>query len=113
MSGVGASFGSDDRDMVLGKCMDSIAAKVLPYLGSKKFLEGNDVSLNDFTLFEYCDMINALTEGDDRLFTANPTLKAHRENMLAIPKFAAYYNSDACVKRPILAPFCKLPQWSQ
>ena len=95
-------FGSGDRNELIEK-LTTPAAKIITYLGSKNFLQGDEVRFTDFLLFELTEMINAACE-DDRFMTANPTAAAHHARMLALPTFGAYWNSDKALKAPFFPP---------
>ena len=106
------AFGSPDVEPLRAKCMEGFA-KIVPYLGSKQFLEGNEVSMNDFSLFEFIEMTNILNENES-LYDTYPALRAFHQSMLALPKFGEYFNSAECMKGPILTPgICKIEQWTR
>ena len=87
--------------------MDSVGPLV-EYLGAKKFLIGNNVSMADFLLYECVDTLLAVCQ-DTRVFTAHPTLKAWFLRMRALPRFGEYVTSSRFCSHPFLpAAFAKL-----
>ena len=99
-------FRSDDRDAAIEIAMKGIGP-IVDVLGSKNYLIGAKVSLVDFVLFEGIETVIVLCR-DERLFDKHPTLRALRDRMLALPKFGAYYKSDACIKRPFFISTVKV-----
>ena len=104
------SFKNADKAAVLAKVMTGLAT-LSTYLGTKNFMEGAEVTMNDFALFEFIEMALLLQEGTE-VYDAQPTLSAFRERMMALPKFADYYNSPECLKGPITPAPCKHPEWN-
>ena len=80
--------------------MDTIGPLV-EYLGAKKFLIGNNVSMADFLLYECVDTLLAVCQ-DTRVFNAHPTLKAWYLRMRALPRFGEYITSGRFVSHPFL-----------
>ena|ERR550525_158487 len=102
MAGAGSAFSNPDKEVLFEK----IAAALGPlatYLGDKSFLHGNSVRMTDFILWELIETGNAAA-GDDRLGQQYPKLKAFHERVLALPTFAAYWNSDKALKAPFFPP---------
>ena len=50
-------FGSGDR-MELSERFSKGLANVITYMGSNNFLHGNQVSMNDFMVYEFVETIN-------------------------------------------------------
>ena len=62
----------------------------------------------DFQLWECCEAINALAQ-DNRLFDAYPKLAEFYERVKALPKFAAFLESDKHLAAPFVPPnFAKI-----
>ena len=87
--------------------MDGIGPLV-QYLGSKKFLLGNNVTMADFLLYESVDSLLAVCQ-DTRVFTAHPSLKAWFLRMRALPRFGEYVTSGRFCSHPFLpSQFAKI-----
>ena len=72
---------------------------IVNYLADKPFLVGENISYVDFTLFELCDLMQFISDG--QLFTQYPSLESFSERVKALPKLAEYYADDErCMKRP-------------
>ena len=80
-----------------------LVGPVVEYLGSKKFLIGNNVCMADFLLYECVDSLLAVYQ-DTRVFTTHPTLKAWFLRMRALPRFGEYVNSSRFLAQPFLPP---------
>ena len=92
------------------KCFDNIMSgdafeKIVNYLGSKTFLTGNEVRYVDLYMYEVINFILALDSTGNQLYTQFPSLKAYYERVKAVPKFAAYLNSDKYQERLYAPPF--------
>ena len=107
MTAMPAVFGTGDRNDLI-KFLTEAVANSVTYLGSKKFLHGDEVRFTDFILFELTETINTARE-DDGFMTANPTVAAHHARMLALPAFGAYWNSDKALKAPFFPSMAKIP----
>ena len=80
---------------------------IVNFLGDKQFLVGDQVTYVDFTLFEMCDLMNWISEG--QLFEQNPTLQAYWQRVRDLPGLQEYYNDDSrCMKRPFNNKVAKL-----
>ena len=59
---------------------------IVAALGTNKFLAGDSVTYVDFTLFELCDLMDFISEGD--LFKTYETLKQYSDRVKALPRLA-------------------------
>ncbi len=68
---------------------------------------GNNVTYVDFTLFELCELMTFISEG--QLFVNYPTLAAYCDRVKALPKLAEFYADDTrCMKAPFNNKVAKL-----
>ena len=68
-------------------------------MGANKFLTGNDVRYVDFTMFELCEMMQWISEG--QLFQKYPKLSSYCDRVKSLPGMAEFYAYDTrCIKRP-------------
>ena len=80
---------------------------IVTYLGEKKFIVGNNVTYVDFTLFELCELMQWISEG--QLFTNYPNLLQYCDRVKALPKLAEFYADDTrCMKAPFNNKVAKL-----
>ena len=99
-------YTSGDRPAITANLLQKVKP-IVQFLGDKPFLVGNDVTYVDFTLFEMCDLMNWISEG--QLFEQNPTLKQYYERVKALPRLNDYYNDDSrCMKKPFNNKVAKL-----
>ena len=88
-------YGSGDAAEVKANA-DAGLPKVVEFLGSKKFLTGDDVTWVDFYFVE---MIELLSKQDEGLFDKYPTLKTYKESVFGLPKVAEYLASESCKEK--------------
>ena len=91
-------YTTNDRQSIKAIALQKVRP-IVDFLGEKKFLIGNDVTYIDFTMFELCDLMDFITEGE--LLGQYPTLKAYSDRVKGLPRVAEYYDDDErCMKRP-------------
>ena len=77
--------------------------KMLPlvkHLGQKSFLNGEQVCVADFVLFEMCELLYKL-QGDDA-WAHFPTLQPYHARIAELPGMKEFYESDRMVRAPFL-----------
>ena len=91
-------YASADRAPLVQKMHEKVPA-IVAALGSNRFLAGDSVTYVDFTLFELCDLMEFISEGD--LFKKYEVLKEYSDRMKALPRLGEFYADDSkCMKRP-------------
>ena len=85
MSWLVMCFGTTDRAAVIEKACTSFAP-LAAHLGDKNFMQGNDVTMVDFIMFDLVETIEALCE-DDRLLQQYSNLTPYMARMKALPNF--------------------------
>ena len=89
---------------------ETILTRVQPivaFLGEKQFLAGENVTYVDFTMFELCQLMDFISEG--QLFTQQPSLQQYCERVKSLPKLAEFYADDEkCMKRPFNNKIAKI-----
>ena len=89
---------------------ETILTRVQPivaFLGEKQFLAGDNVTYVDFTMFELCQLMDFISEG--QLFTQQPSLQQYCERVKSLPKLAEFYADDEkCMKRPFNNKIAKI-----
>ena len=98
MSWLVICFASSDRAAIIEKAVTSFA-QIASHLGSKNFMQGDDVTLVDFLMFDSIETIQALCE-DDRLLQEYTNLTPYMERMRNLPNFRDYLNSDDQIRSP-------------
>jgi len=102
----GSCYGSSDV-AAIKSIIDSRLPAIQKFLGSKKFLVGDNVTYVDFILFELCDFMMWVTDG--QLFTKFPNLKDYFNRVKQLPRLKEFYENDAkCIKRPYNNKVAKL-----
>ena len=89
------AFQQDDRQVVIDKCISTFPP-IAEHLGSKNFMQGNDITMIDFYMFDLVETILELCQ-DERIYTTHPALPAFMDRMRALPTLAAYMNSDKMI----------------
>ena len=102
---VGPGFKDASRDPAREKSGVD-AEKIAVYLGDKNFCLGDKCTLADLIVMEYCITVNAIL-GNEDLWTAQPKLKAHHDRMIAMPKLAAFMETDAYKNTRFFPQSCK------
>jgi len=72
-------------------------ARVVTYLGNKKFLIGDYVTCVDFMFYEILELLDYISEGS--IYTQNPTLKLYKENVENLEKMQEHMKSDRFMKK--------------
>ena len=85
MSWLVLCFSPTDRATVIERACTSFAP-LATHLGDKNFMQGNDVTMVDFIMFDLVETIEALCE-DDRLLQQYSTLTPYMARMKALPNF--------------------------
>uniref|UniRef100_A0A7S3MRH6 glutathione transferase n=1 Tax=Favella ehrenbergii TaxID=182087 RepID=A0A7S3MRH6_9SPIT len=99
-------YTSGDRPAITANLLQKVKP-IVNFLGEKKFLVGSDVTYVDFTLFEMCDLMNWISEG--QLFEQNPSLERYYQRVKSLPRLSEYYADDErCMKRPFNNKVAKL-----
>ncbi len=81
--------------------------QVADFLADKQFLMGDNVTYVDFILFELCDFMAWITDGE--LYTKFPNLQSYHERVRNLPKLKEFYQDDTrCIKRPYNNKVAKL-----
>ena len=72
---------------------------IVEFLGEKKFLVCEDVTYVDFTMFELCELMQFISQGE--LFRRYPKLEAYSKRIKGLPRLREFYADDTrCMKRP-------------
>ena len=99
-------YTSGDRAAITANLLEKVKA-IVRFLGQNAFLAGESVTYVDFTMFELCELMDWISEG--QLFSQNPSLHQYCERVKALPKLAEYYADDTkCMKRPFNNKIAKL-----
>ena len=62
-------------------------------------MAGENVTYVDFVMFELCDLMNWLTNGD--IYNHYPNLKQYFDRVANLPRLKEFFEDDArCIKRP-------------
>ena len=68
---------------------------------------GENVTYVDFVMFELCEFMGWITDGE--LYTKFPNLKGYQERIKNLPKLKEFYEDDTkCIKRPYNNKVAKL-----
>ena len=68
-------------------------------MADKKFLVCEEPTYVDFTMFELCELMQFISQGE--LFRRYPKLEAYSTRIKSLPRLAEYYADDSrCMKRP-------------
>ena len=100
-------FTSDDRDAAIEKALGGHLPALVGVLGAKDYLIGANVTYVDFVLFEGIESVLKICK-DERIFDKYPTLRSFKARMLKLPKFGAWYSSEACQKANFFPHFIKV-----
>ena len=99
-------YTSGDRASIASNALDKVQP-IVRFLGSNKYIAGGELTYVDFVLFELCELMQWISEG--QLFTKNPTLLAHSNRMKALPRLSDFYQDDTrCMKAPFNNKVAKL-----
>lgn len=71
------------------------------FLGSKKFLLGDNVSFLDMSLFETLDVLKLINPD---VLSTMPNLEEYYERVRNLPKLKEFLDSDRSTKWPVLGP---------
>ena len=66
---------------------------LVKFLGDKKFLAGDDVTVVDFFLWE---LLQAVRLAVPDLYTQFPSLQGYHDNFRALPGVKEYFDDEAC-----------------
>lgn len=87
-----------ERATVIQKaCTDF--APIAAHLGSKNFMQGSEVTMVDFLMFDLVETIEALCQ-DDRLLQQYQNLAPYMTRMRALPNFKDYLSSTEIIRAP-------------
>ncbi len=99
-------YTSEDKNAIAKICIDK-TQPVAAYLGKKSFLMGDNVTYVDFILFELCDFMMWITDG--QIFSKYPNLREYFNRVKELPRLREFYLNDAkCIKRPFNNKVAKL-----
>ena len=99
-------YTSGDRATITASLLEKVKPLV-HFLGEKQFLVGSEVTYVDFTMFELCEFMQWISEG--QLFSEFPQLHAYHERVKGLPRLSEYYADDTkCMKRPFNNKVAKL-----
>ena len=99
-------YTSGDRAAISALILEKIKP-ISAYLGNKTFLVGDSVTYVDFILFELCELMSFITEG--QLFAQNHNLGPYCDRVKGLPRLSEYYADDTkCMKRPFNNKVAKL-----
>ena len=99
-------YTSGDRAAITANLLEKVKPLVR-FLGTKRFLIGDNVTYVDFIFFELCDFMNWIAQG--KLFEGYPVLLEYFNNVKALPRLAEFYADDErCMKRPYNNKIAKL-----
>ena len=97
---------SGDKAAIAKTCLEK-TQPVATYLGKKNFLMGDNVTYVDFILFELCDFMTWMTDG--QLYVRYPNLKDYFNRIKQLPRLKEFFENDAvCIKRPFNNKIAKL-----
>ena len=87
-----------EKKMVAFACLQH-SEQIANFLGQKDFLLGDNITYVDFVLFEHCDFMNWITEGE--IYARYPNLLAHYNKVKNLPKLKEFFLDDQkCIKSP-------------
>jgi len=84
---------------VLKKIIEERFSRVVDFLGDKKFIVGDYLTLVDFYIFEQIELLNI--GSDEDLLSKYPNLAKYHNNIKSLPRVSEFYNSDKLMKIPI------------
>ena len=91
-------YTSGDRSAITANLLEKVKP-IVKFMGENDYLVGANPTYVDFTMFELCELMEFISEG--QLFQAQPSLKAYSDRIKGLPKLAEFYADDArCMKAP-------------